>query len=154
MATPLNTPDHAGSKAPFIRSVQVAKGSETTNAQFLAGSMKFSTNTPGSFTAGDHISGTGIQKGTVVTDKDGNDIYISRALTGTLTNGATVTILSDRRAANGGPPAFELKAGTGISIAADAQNATGASILQITASGGGTASALAADDLTVGDAAV
>ena len=154
MATPLNTPEHANSKAPFIRSVQVHKGSETTNAQFTAGSMKFSTGTPGSFAVGDHISGTGIQKGTVVTAISSNDVYISRALTGTLANGGTVTILSDRRAATGGPPAFELKAGTGISIAAASQNATGASVLQITASGGGTASALAADDLTAGDAAV
>ena len=154
MATPLNTPEHANSKAPFIRSVQVNKGSETTNAQFTAGSMKFSTGTPGSFAVGDHISGTGIQKGTVVTAISSNDVYISRALTGTLANGGTVTILSDRRAATGGPPAFELKAGTGISIAAASQNATGASVLQITASGGGTASALAADDLTAGDAAV
>ena len=152
MATPLMTP--AISKAQAIQSIQVAKGSATTDAQYLADSMKFSTGSPGSFTVGDHISGSGIQKGTVVTQIDSGDIYISRALTGTLTSGATVTTWSDRGAALGGPDAFELKAGTGISIAAASQNATGASVLQITASGGGTASALAADDLTVGDAAV
>ena len=149
-----NASSPSASRAKAFNAVQVAKGSTTTNAQFLIGSLKFSTGSPGSFAVGDHISATGIQKGTKVTQIDSNDIYISRPLNGTLASGATVTILSERRAATGGPAAFELKAGTGISIAADAQNATGASILQITASGGGTASALAADDLTVGDALV
>ena len=151
---PLNTPSHATSRAPPLQSVQVSKGSETTNAQFTAGSMKFSTGTPGSFAVGDHVSGAGIQMGTVVTAISGNDIYISRALTGTLASGQTVTILSDRRASVGGPTAFELKAGSGISIASASQNATGASVLEITASGGVAASSLAADDLTAGDAAV
>ena len=154
MGQPFNTPSHATSRAPPLQSVQVSKGSETTNAQFTAGSMKFSTATPGSFAVGDHVSGPGIQMGTVVTAKSGNDIYISRALTSTLGSGQTVTILSDRRASVGGPTAFELKAGSGISIASASQNATGASILEITASGGGAASALAADDLTAGDAAI
>jgi len=149
-----NASSPSASRAKAFNAIQVAKGSTTTNAQFLIGSLKFSTGSPGSFAVGDHISATGIQKGTKVTQIDSNDIYISRPLNGTLASGATVTILSERRAATGGPAAFELKAGTGISIAADAQNATGASILQITASGGGTASALAADDLTAGDAAV
>ena len=149
-----NASSPSPSRAKAFNAIQVAKGSATTNAQFLIGSLQFSTGSPGSFAVGDHISATGIQKGTKVTQIDSNDIYISRPLNGTLSSGATVTILSERRAATGGPAAFELKAGTGISIAADAQNATGASILQITASGGGTASALAADDLTVGDALV
>ena len=149
-----NASSPSPSRAKAFNAIQVAKGSATTNAQFLIGSLQFSTGSPGSFAVGDHISATGIQKGTKVTQIDSNDIYISRPLNGTLSNGATVTILSERRAATGGPAAFELKAGTGISIAADAQNATGASILQITASGGGTASALNADDLDPGDDAI
>ena len=142
------------SRAKAFNAIQVAKGSATTDAQHLVGSLKISSNTPGSFAVGDHVSHAQLSKGTKVTQIDSNDIYLSRPLTGTVASGQTITILSERRAATGGPAAFELKAGTGISIAADAQNATGASILQITASGGGTASALAADDLTVGDALV
>lgn len=142
------------SRAKAFNAIQVAKGSATTDAQHLVGAMKISSNTPGSFAVGDHVSHAQLSKGTKVTQIDSNDIYLSRPLTGTVASGQTITILSERRAATGGPAAFELKAGTGISIAADSQNATGASILQITASGGGTASALAADDLTAGDAAV
>ncbi len=142
------------SRAKAFNAIQVAKGSATTDAQYLVGAMKISSASPGSFAVGDHVSHAQLSKGTKVTQIDSNDIYLSRPLTGTVASGQTITILSERRAATGGPAAFELKAGTGISIAADAQNATGASILQITASGGGTASALAADDLTAGDAAV
>ena len=142
------------SRAKAFNAIQVAKGSATTDAQYLVGAMKISSSSPGSFAVGDHVSHAQMSKGTKVTQIDSNDIYLSRPLTGTIAAGQTITILSERRAATGGPAAFELKAGTGITIAADAQNATGASILQITASGGGTASALAADDLTVGDALV
>jgi hypothetical protein len=144
---------HAASATTKFKGILIAKGSETTNAQFTAGSSKFSTATPGSFAVGNYISGSGIQKGTRVTDIDSNDIYISRALTGTLANGATVTTWNESVIQAGGPEAFELIGGTGISLASSA-SASGAPAITVTASGGGTASALAADDLSAGDAAV
>jgi len=144
---------HAASAITKFKGILIAKGSETTNAQFTAGSSKFSTATPSSFAVGNYISGSGIQKGTRITDIDSNDIYISKALTGTLTIGATVTTWDESVIQAGGPEAFELIGGTGISLASSA-SASGAPAITVTASGGGTASALAADDLSAGDAAV
>jgi hypothetical protein len=155
MADPDNYP-LASRTRPF-ESIQIANNptSETTSAQFTADAMAFTTATPSSFAIGDHISGNGIQKGTTVTDIVSSTIYMSKPLTGTLGSGNAVTIFSDRRGDAGGPPAFELKAGSGISISnSTSPNATGAPVITIVADGGGTASALAADDLSAGDAAV
>ena len=151
MATPLLTP-HPSTATKF-KGILLAKGSETTNAQSLSGAVSFTTATPGSFAIGNYISGAGIQTGTRVTDIDSNTIYTSKTLTNTLSNGATVTTWNESAIAAGGPDAFELIAGSGISLAASSP-ATGAPAVTITSSGGGTAAALAADDITVGNAAV
>ena len=155
-----STHENRASRAKAFNAVQVAKGSATTDAQHVVGSLKISSSSPSSFEVGDHVSHAQMSKGTKVTQKDSNDIYLSRPLIGTIAAGQTITILSERRAANGGPAAFELRAGTGITIETVAnlatagetggQNATGAPILKLTASGGGTASSLAANDLALG----
>ena len=108
---------HAASAITKFKGILIAKGSETTNAQFTADSSHFTTATPGSFAVGNYISGSGIQKGTRVTQIDSNTIYISKALTGTLTNGATVTTWNESVIQAGGPEAFELIGGTGIDLA-------------------------------------
>ena len=151
MTTPLYS--HAASAITQFKGILLAKGSETTNAQFTANSSHFTTATPGSFAVGNYISGNGIQKGTRVTQIDSNTIYISKALTGTLANGATVTTWNESVIQAGGPEAFELIGGTGIDLATSA-SASGSPAITFTASGGGTASSLAADDLSIGNAAV
>jgi len=144
---------HAASTTPQFKGILIAKGSETTNAQSTANFSYFTTATPASFAVGNYISGNGIQKGTRVTDIDSNTIYISKALTGALANGDTVTTWNESVIQAGGPQAFELIGGTGISLASSS-SASGAPAITLTASGGGTASAIAANDIEIGNAAV
>ncbi len=130
------TPNAVNSPGMPFKTIQVAKGTETTNtANRVAGTYFFTTATHGSFTIGDHVHHTAITKGTQVTDIDTGTgtIYLSKPLAGTLNSGETVTILSDRVGASGGPPAFELKAGTDITVSSAAVNNSGAAILEINA---------------------
>ena len=109
----------AGSKPAAFERVLVAKGTDTAGTQVGgagAGDMLFEASTPGNFSVGDYISGTSIRKNTRVTLVSSNTIFVSRPLTGVVSG--TITILSSRHAADDGPPGFELKAGTDISIAA------------------------------------
>ena len=139
MATPsilTTNPNAVNSPATPFKTIQVAKGTETTNtANRVAGTYFFTTATHGSFAIGDHVHHTAITKGTQVTDIDTSTgtIYLSKPLAATLNSGQTVTILSDRVGASGGPPAFELKAGTDITISSAAVNNSGAAILEINA---------------------
>ena len=126
----------AGSKPAAFERVLVAKGTDTAGTQVGgagAGDMRFEASTPGNFSVGDYISGTNIRKNTRVTLVSSNTIFVSRPLTGVVSG--TITILSSRHAADDGPPGFELKAGTDISIAAASQNAVGATVLEISATG-------------------
>ncbi len=135
------SPNAVNSPGMPFKTIQVAKGTETTNtANRVAGTYFFTTATHGSFAVGDHVHHTAITKGTQVTDIDTGTgtIYLSKPLAATLNSGETVTILSDRVGAAGGPPAFELKAGTNITIASAAVNNSGAAIIEISASGGST----------------
>jgi hypothetical protein len=158
MGNPLQSPSDSAAYGAVdsFKGILLARSSQTTNQQSLADVLLFSTASPGSFSVGNHVAAASsgiIQKGTVVTYIDGNDIYLSKPLIGTLASGATVTTWTETTNAAGGPKAFELKEGSGISLAHSVGN-HGATTVTVTASGGGTASAIAADDIEIGNAAV
>mgnify|MGYP003134516416 FL=1 len=135
----MGAPDQAssaGSKPAAFERVLVHKGTDTAGTQVGgagSGDMRFEASTPGNFSVGDYISGTNIRKNTRVTFISSDTIFVSRPLTGVVSG--TITILSSRHTADDGPPGFELKAGTDISIAAASQNAVGATVLEISATG-------------------
>lgn len=147
----MSTPDLASanstSKAAAFERVLVAKANPTDTTTSgnsnSAGDMGFQVNNVSRFSAGDYISGNNIRKNTRVTATgtvqgvgSATSIHIDRPLLGSIGASATVSIFQAREAAADGPPGFELKAGTNISIAASSQNAVGATVLEITASGG------------------
>lgn len=141
MANPDAASTANASKAAAFERVLVAKGTDSAGTQLVgagAGDMLFVATTHGSFAVGDYISGTSIRRNTRVTHIDtGNSyVYVSRPLTGVVSG--TVTILESREAATDGPPAFELKAGSNITISSSSQNAVGASILEIASTATGT----------------
>lgn len=148
----MSTPDLASannlSKAAAFERVLVAKTNptDTTTTATSAGDMGFVVTNPSRFSVGDYVSGNHIRKntrvtgvGTVESVGTSNSIHIDRPLTGDIKAGAvsgTISIFQAREATGDGPPGFELKAGTNITIGASSQNAVGATILEITASGG------------------
>ena len=141
MANPDAASTANASKAAAFERVLVAKGTDSAGTQLVgagAGDMLFVATTHGSFAVGDYISGTSIRRNTRVThiDTSNSYVYVSRPLTGVVSG--TVTILESREAAADGPPAFELKAGSNVTISSSSQNAVGASILEIAASSGTT----------------
>jgi hypothetical protein len=147
----MSTPDLASanstSKAAAFERVLVAKtnATDTTTSgnSNSAGDMGFQVNNVGRFSAGDYVSGNNIRKNTRVTGVgtvegvgSASSIHIDRPLLGNIGAAATVSIFQAREAAADGPPGFEFKAGTNITIGASSQNAVGATVLEITASGG------------------
>jgi len=147
MAAPDLASANSTSKAAAFERVLVAKtnATDTTTSgnSNSAGDMGFQVNNVSRFSAGDYISGNNIRKNTRVTATgtvegvgSATSIHIDRPLLGDIGASATVSIFQAREAASDGPPGFELKAGTNISIAASSQNAVGATVLEITASGG------------------
>ena len=134
------------SKAGPFERVLVAKanGASGGSNSNSAGDMSFTAAVGGLFTAGDYISGTNIRKNTRVTYVTSNTVYVSRPLTGDIGTNTTINVFQSRQAAGDGPPGFELKAGSDISITASSQNGVGAAVLEINATGG----ALDIDGLT------
>ena len=51
-----STHENRASRAKAFNAVQVAKGSATTDAQHVVGSLKISSSSPSSFEVGDHVS--------------------------------------------------------------------------------------------------
>ena len=126
------------SKAGPFERVLVAKanGASGGSNSNSAGDMSFTAASGGAFTAGDYIGGTNIRKNTRVTYVTSNTVYVSRPLTGDIGTNTTVNVFQSRQAAGDGPPGFELKAGSDISITASSQNGVGAAVLEINATGG------------------
>ena len=126
------------SKAGPFERVLVAKanGASGGSNSNSAGDMSFTAAAGGKFTAGDYISGTNIRKNTRVTFVTSNTVYVSRPLTGDIGTNTTISVFESRQAAGDGPPGFELKAGSDISITASSQNGVGAAVLEINATGG------------------
>ena len=135
------------SKAGAFEKVLVAKtnptDATTSGNSNSTGDMSFLVDTPGRFSEGDYVSGNNIKKNTRVTGVGqisgigtSSTIHIDRPLKGNIGAAATVSIFQAREAAADGPSGFELKAGTNITIGSSTQNAVGATVLEITASGG------------------
>lgn len=146
MSTPDLTSANATSKAAAFERVLVAKtnptDTTTSGNSNSIGDMGFQVNNVSRFSVGDYVSGNNIRKntrvtgvGTVESVGSATSIHIDRPLLGNIGNSATVSIFQAREAAADGPPGFELKAGTDISIAAASQNAVGATVLEISATG-------------------
>ena len=117
-------------------SLMVTSTANTDSASGTASNYSITATTATDYTIGDIVSLTGkLAKGTMVTQKSGTTIYISKPVSSTFSS-SNVTIHRPLRSAKGGPSSFRLVQGSGITLA-NSVDASGAPAVTITSSASG-----------------